>query len=322
MSRLSIPNDFPVDLIGPDISAYRKSNTGIDYIWSFEAPEPGPHVMVSAIVHGNEPAGAVALDWLLSRDVRPLSGTLTLAFMNVEAYARFDVEDPNASRWADEDFNRVWAVDVLDGGRDSIELRRAREVRPIVASVDHLLDIHTMQRPAPPVMMSGWLDKGVELSRLIGVPERIVMDRGHAAGLRMRDHGGFSDPNSPKSAALIECGQHWQNSSGELAIESALRFLVGLGMVDPDLLAHQAFPDPAPQSVWEVTEAVTIESDLFEFAQNFSGGEILSDAGTLIGHDGSRAVRSPYAQCMLVMPSKRLWKGQTAVRLACERPSG
>jgi len=50
-------------------------------------------------------------------------------------------------------------------------------------------------------------------------------------------------------------------------------------------------------------------------ARPFRGGETLRTAGTLLGHDGERPVMTPY-DCMLVMPSKRLWPGRTAVRLA------
>ena len=102
MSTINIPNELPVELIGPDISAYAAGNTGIPYLWSFEAEQPGPHVMISAIVHGNEPCGSVALDWLLSQDVRPLKGKLTLAFMNFEAAARFDPADPNGDGNSDD----------------------------------------------------------------------------------------------------------------------------------------------------------------------------------------------------------------------------
>ena len=48
------------------------------------------------------------------------------------------------SRFVDEDFNRVWVEDRLDGEESSVELRRAREVRPILDDVDMLLDIHSM----------------------------------------------------------------------------------------------------------------------------------------------------------------------------------
>ena len=318
-NSLNIPNDLPVDLLPPDISAYAAGNEGVPYVWRFQAETPGPDVMVSAVVHGNEPCGAVALDWLLQRDVRPVRGSLTLAFMNYEACLAFDPDNPNLTRWVDEDFNRVWAPDVLSSDRASVEMRRAREVQPLVARADYLLDIHSMQRPSPPMMMAGWLDKGVDLARLTGVPELVVMDRGHAAGLRMRDHGRFGQSGSDAAALLIECGQHWEAGAGDLAIEATLRFLTGLGTISPDWLAGIDAPPPAAQSVWEVTDAVTITAETFTFVRDFTGGEVIASAGTLLGHDGESAVTTPYDECMLVMPSQRLWRGQTAVRLARRR---
>jgi len=315
MPKLDIPNNYPVELTPPDISAYAAGNTGIPYVWTFDSGVPGPHVMVSAIVHGNEPCGAIAIDWLMQKDVRPVAGRLSFAFMNVAAYAAFDPEDPNATRWLDEDFNRVWDIDVLEGDRDSIELRRAREVRPALDDVDYLFDLHTMQHLAPPLMMTGRHRKAKILAGKIGVPERVVGDFGHAAGRRMRDYAAFDDPASSRTALLIECGQHWEAASGALAREATARFLVATGTVKADLAAD--FERPArEQQFFTVVEAVTISSDTFTFARPFTGGESLADAGTLIGHDGDMEERSPRDDVMLIMPSKRLWRGQTAVRLA------
>jgi hypothetical protein len=42
---------------------------------------------------------------------------------------------------------------------------------------------------------------------------------------------------------------------------------------------------------------------------------MLSPKGTLIGRDDEREVRTPYDDCVLIMPSRRFVKGQTAVRL-------
>jgi len=312
MSSPSLLNEYPVELTAPDISAYAKSNIGVPYVWSFKGPEPGSHAMISAVVHGNEPCGALALERLLQQDFRPKRGTLTLAFMNIAAYEAFDPTDPNASRWIDEDFNRVWAKDVLDGERDSVELCRAREVREVVASVDRLLDIHSMQHLAPPVMIAGTKPKGAALAAQIGVPDIVINDAGHAAGVRMRDHGAFDDEGADAAACLIECGQHWESKAGELAHESVARFLVALGMAEADILDD--FAAPKQQTFWQVTKAVTIQEE-FHFAEAFTGGEVLPE-GHLLGYDGEREVHTPYANCMLVMPSKRLWKGQTAVRLA------
>lgn len=316
----SIPNRYPLELAPPDISAYAAGDAGVPYVWTFAAAGPGPHALITAAVHGNEPCGAIALDWLLRRGVRPRRGRLSLAFVNVNAYSAFDPDDPNASRWVDEDFNRVWAPEALDGPRDSVELRRARALRPLLDEVDALLDIHSMQHRAPPLMMCGWAEKGARLAARVGLPERVVADRGHAAGRRMRDYAGFGNPSASPTALLVECGQHWQAAAASLAKASAARFLAALDMADDELVAAAGGPKPRAQSFWEVVEAVTIESESFRFARDFTGGEVIAEAGATIGWDGPREVRTPFADCMLVMPSQRLYRGQTALRLARRRP--
>ncbi|MBG6147069.1 putative deacylase [Labrenzia sp. EL_142] len=315
MAEINIPNEYPVELSPPDLSAYKNGNTGIPYIWRFDSGKPGPNVMISAIVHGNEPCGAIALDELLRRDKRPVAGSMTLAFMNVAAYEAFDPADANATRWIDEDFNRVWDGEVLQGDRDSVELRRAREVRPALADIDYLLDIHSMQHLAPPLMMSGRHIRAKDLATRIGVPERVVGDAGHAAGRRMRDYGAFDDPGAKATALLIECGQHWRTAAGELARESAARFLVTTGALSEEIL-EEFSETPPPQNSFTVIEAITIQAEEFVFAEAFSGGEIIAKKGTLLGYDGDEPIVTPEDDLMLVMPSKRLWCGQTAVRLA------
>ncbi|MEM6973240.1 MAG: succinylglutamate desuccinylase/aspartoacylase family protein [Pseudomonadota bacterium] len=314
MQKIEIPNEYPVELSPPDIGRWADGGTGIPYLHQFDSGRPGPHAMVSAIVHGNEPCGAIALDRLLAGGFRPIAGRVSFLFANVAAYQAFDPADPNATRWLDEDMNRVWGGDVLEGPRDSIEIRRAREIRPALDHVDLLFDVHSMQHAAPALALSGRHDKGVALARAIGVPETIIADDGHAAGKRMRDYGAFDDPSAAPVAVLIECGQHWAAETGRLAIEAVARFLVTAGVGAPEMLAPYA--GPAPQTAWRVREVVTIETDTFRFAQPFTGGEVIPAAGTVIGHDGERPVSTPVDHCMLVMPSKRLWPGQTAVRLA------
>ncbi|WP_299470845.1 succinylglutamate desuccinylase/aspartoacylase family protein [uncultured Roseibium sp.] len=315
MAEINIPNEYPVELTPPDLSPYKEGNTGIPYVWRYDSGMPGPKVMLSAVVHGNEPCGAIALDKLLQEAIRPVAGSLTLAFMNIAAYEAFDPIDPNATRWIDEDFNRVWDIETLEGERDSVELRRAREVRPALAEIDCLLDIHSMQHLAPPLMMSGRHVRAKTLAAAVGVPERVVGDAGHAAGRRMRDYGRFDDPREKNTALLIECGQHWEASAGDLAEEAAIRFLVATGVLSADALERYTNLPP-PQSAFTVVEAVTIQNEAFVFARDFSGGEIIAEKGTLLGHDGENPVITPEDDLMLVMPSKRLWRGQTAVRLA------
>jgi predicted deacylase len=310
--------NYTVELTAPDIEPYRVGNTGIEYVTTFEAREPGPHVVVMALTHGNEICGAITLDKLFRADVRPRRGRLTLAFNNVAAYREFDPRYPIASRYVDEDFNRLWHPATLDGPRQSTELARARVLRPVVDSADLLLDLHSMQYATAPLMLAGLLERSRELARGIGIPELIMCDAGHAAGPRMRDYGGFGDPASTKTALLIECGQHWEHRSAEVATDVTLRFLMAAGSVQAEDVAALGGPDFAAhprQRVIEVTEAVTITGDRFDFSGDYRGLEVLGKKGSVIGRDGEREVRTPYDNCVLIMPSRRLVRGQTAVRL-------
>src|SRR5919106_1118091 len=295
---------YRIEIKPPDISPYREGNAGVDYVHVMDSGKPGPNVMVQALTHGNEFSGAIAVDYLFREKIKPAKGRLTLAFANVPAFERFDFDDPDRSRYIDEDYNRVWADAVIDGPRDSAELRRARELRPFVDSADYLLDLHTMTEPCRPIMVCGMLDKGAELARRVGVPADLLIDTGHPAGLRMRDRGGFGDPSSPKNALLIEAGQHWEKSSVDVAIDTTLRFLKVTGVVEAAWVdARLRLKPPARQRVVRVTEPVTAASKAFRFSRSWNGLEVVPKAGTIIASDGEKVWRTPYDDCVLVMPS-------------------
>jgi predicted deacylase len=310
----AVPSPYRVELTAPDISAY-VGNTEIPYVTRLDSGRPGPHVLVNALTHGNEICGAIALDFLFRHGIRPTRGVLSLSFANFAAYQRFDPREPDASRFVDEDFNRLWDVGTLEGPRQSSELARARQLRPLIDRVDFLLDIHSMQNATPALGLCGTTAKGRALAIGVGVPQTVVMDKGHAAGRRMRDYGGFGDEVGPKAALLVECGQHWETASATVARETTLRFLKHFDMLDAAALQHLSPTPPPRQQVIEVTEAVTVKADRFEFTQRYIGQEIIPAAGTVIGIDGDRPITTPYDNCVLIMPSRRLTRGTTAVRL-------
>jgi len=308
---------YRIEIEPPDIKPYRKGNTGVDYVHTLDSGKPGPTVMVQALTHGNELCGAIALDYLFREQITPVKGRLTLAFANVAAFERFDFNDPDRSRYIDEDYNRVWADEVIGGKRDSAELRRARELRPFVDAADYLLDLHSMHEPCRPIMVCGMLDKGAEFARKVGVPGDLLIDTGHPAGLRMRDRGGFGDPRSPKNALLIECGQHWEKSAADVAIDTTLRFLQATGVVDESFVKPRLrLPLPKTQRVVRVTEPVVAKTMAFRFAKPWKGLEVIEKEGSVVASDGDKTWRTPYDNCVLVMPSLvHLKPGTTMVRL-------
>jgi hypothetical protein len=306
----------PIEVAFPELSRWQQGNTGIAYAWRFDSGEPGPRLVVQALTHGNEVCGAIALDWLLSNGFRPCRGTFTAIFANVAAYATFDRADPYASRCLDEDFNRVWSDAVLGSTRQSAELARARELRPLYDACDALLDLHSMTDPCPPLALCGRRAKGLGLARAVGVPAHIVIDAGHAAGTRLRDYAFFDEPDDPRNALLIECGQHWERAAPEVARQAMLRFLAHFGVADTSFAqAHVPRDAPPPQTAIEVTHAITIESETFAFAMPVQGLGVVAKRGTLLARDGERELFTPYDDCVLIMPTRRPKRGETAVRL-------
>ena len=96
------------EVLPRDLSAYRKGNTGVDYVHRFDSGKPGPHVLVNALTHGNEFCGMAAAVNLLDTNVRPAVGVLTVSFANVAAYESFDIEQPFESRQLVHNMNRIW----------------------------------------------------------------------------------------------------------------------------------------------------------------------------------------------------------------------
>lgn len=309
---------YPIEIAFPDISPHAEGNTGIAYVHSFDSGMPGPHVMINALTHGNEVCGAIVVDELLRSGLRPRRGKLTLAFANVDAYARFDPDRPDAARFVDQDFNRVWTAAVLDDpSRTFSELARAREMRPVIDTVDALLDLHSMHEKSAPLIVSGPLEKGVALAVRLGAPSTVISDEGHPEGRRMRDYEGFGREDSAKNALLIECGQHWEKSAVTVARDCTARFLLLAGIVDEgDLPSDWTVPLPTTIHVVRVTEPVVAKSLDFRFAGPYTGLEIFETAGSVIGWSDGEPVVTPYDDCMLVMPSLRqLRPGVTVVRL-------
>jgi predicted deacylase len=304
-----------IEVAFPDIARWAAGNSGIPYVWRFDSGREGPRVTVQALTHGNEVCGAIVLDALLARAVRPVRGTLTLIFANVAAYASFDPAEPYASRCIDEDYNRLWSLELLDGHRRSAELLRARELRPCYDATEYLLDLHSMTDPCPPLALAGRHAKGVALAHAVGVPQHVVIDAGHRSGRRLRDYTFFDDDADPRAALLLECGQHWELSAPQVAREATLRFLRHFGMLGNAALAAEIAAAPPPQRAIEVTETVTIASDDFEFALPVHGLMCVPTGGTVLARDGERTLLTPYDGCVLIMPTRRPRRGETAVRL-------
>ncbi|MFC7541360.1 peptidase M14 [Siccirubricoccus deserti] len=241
----------------------------------------------------------------------------SLVFANLDAYARFDPDDPTASRFVDEDLNRVWDIETLEGGRRSCELRRARVLRPLIETADVLLDLHSMLWPSEPLILTGQSPHAAALGLALGVPPLVVADHGHIGGRRLLDYEPFSAAGSERVALLVEAGSHWEATTVATMEATAARLLRHLGTVGPaDTVLLPELPGPGPARLAEVTRTITARTPGFAFVRPFRGGQVVPERNTLLALDGDTEIRTPYDNCVLVMPGLRTSPGHTAVRLA------
>jgi predicted deacylase len=300
----------PLELLPRDLSAYRAGNTGIPYVHRFDSGRPGPHVLVNALTHGNEFCGMVAACHLLDTGVRPLVGTLTVSFANVAAYESFDPARPFESRQLVHNLNRVWSAAQLEGTEDSPELRRARELRPVLQAADHILDLHSTSQDVQPFWVYPAFERNARVALAIGRPAvHLLMPDGLGSGVPVIQHGRHGEPHSAAGCALVaECGQHFRAATGALAVEVTLDFLAHFGLLAPR--PAQA----VPQRRYQLLRTVVVQTPQFAFTRPLRGFETFR-AGELVATDGDLRIEAP-EDCAVLMPTLKPIPGREGVYLA------
>jgi predicted deacylase len=304
--------DLPAfEVLPRDLSAYRQGNVGVAYVHRFESGRPGPHVLVNALTHGNEFCGMVAACHLLDTGVRPLRGTLTVSFANVDAYCTFDPQRPFESRQITHNFNRIWSGQWLDGEQDSVELRRARAMRAVVAEADHILDLHSTSQDVAPFWVYPHFQRNAEVACALARPSvHLVMPQGLGSGTPLIEHGRHGQAHSGAGAALVvECGQHFKQSAADLAVDITLDFLGHFGLIDRALS-----PAASPPRRFELLRTHVVAHPDFRFVRPLVGFETFAQ-GALIATDGDEAIHAPCDDCTVFMPTREPVVGREGMYL-------
>lgn len=300
----------PIEIRPRDLSPYRRGNVGVDYVHRFDSGRPGPHVLVNALTHGNEFCGMVAATHLLDTGLRPRVGTLTVSFANVVAYESFHPQRPFDSRQLVHNLNRVWSEAWLDGPEDSPELRRARELRPVVAAADHILDLHSTASDVQPFWVYPQFGRNGEVAQAIGRPRvHLVMPQGLGSGTPLIQHGRHGTPDHHDVALVAECGQHFKHGTGETAVAVTLDFLAHFGLVERERAA------PPAQQRYELLHTRVVRTPEFRFTRPLVGFEVFAE-GELIATDGDEEIRALCDDCTVLMPARRPIVGREGVYLA------
>lgn len=295
---------------------HAKSTTGHLQAHRYAGLEPGPRLIVTGAVHGNELAGTRAIERLvgeLSRgEIEIVRGVLTLVpVCNPLAHAK-------GQRMGERNLNRR----LQPGGRAQYEDRIANVLCPWLAEHDALLDLHSFRSPGQPFalrgpannqgslepfaqaeaearlcahlgvnrIVEGWMDAyagGVarrreRLAAAGQAQQAAIEDPSYGIGTTeyMRSVGGY--------AVTLECGQHDDPQGPDVAYRAIRQAIALLGLADIPLA-----PPAGPFECLRLATVIDRQHEGDRFIKTWTSFDPLAQ-GELIAlrHDGTE-VRAP-----------------------------
>jgi len=307
----------------------------------FESPLPGPHILFTAAVHGNETAGTFAMARLIEQfeqgEIHLQGGALTLIpVTNPKAYRL-------QRRAGDRNLNRRLApVSQPEQYEDYV----ANWLCPILAVHDGLLDLHTFQSGDQPFALFGPSNNqgSLEPFAQAAIEESIVQRLGcsrfvygwldtYAQGIERRKQevlAGRFDANNVDTDAMygvgtteymrakggwaitLECGQHDDIHGREVAYQAMINTLILTGLIAGSTPA--AAKNPQVLGLYNVFDRFH-EADAFSRPWK-SFDAIAQGALIAIRADGTRIMAEQ--DCLIVFPNMKSQPGQEWFYLARE----
>jgi len=173
------------------------------------------------------------------------------------------------------------------------------------------LDIHSTSQDVDPFWVYPAFSRNASVALSLGTPQiHLVMPNGLGSGTPLIEYGAFGDPTHPGCALVVECGQHFKKSAGDVALTAALGFLAHFG-----LIATRPEVSQRPAKRFELLQTCIVKSAQFRFVKPCIGFEQFA-MGELIAMNGDEEIRALCDQCTILMPTREPIVGREAVYLA------
>jgi predicted deacylase len=293
---------------------------GVSHVLRLVSGAPGPHVLVNAMSHGNEPCGLAALRLILDHAAALCRGSITLVLANPAAALAPATGGGLGRRSLERDFNRLWAeaeASVRADGPESAELARARALLPIYRRADILLDIHSLATPGDPLLLYHPTPCALRLAA--GFPRPLTHVRFarplHDGTLLVEQSRFRGAPG--RAAFVLECGHHDDPLSAAVAASFAARLLRLAGSWDAGAVPEPAWPVPSdhPGLVLEAQEMLRPSGEGFRFLLPLDGVIAVPDGATYAADNQTEHV-APWPGTAIVLPRERPFAGAEAGLLA------
>jgi succinylglutamate desuccinylase len=288
-------------------------------IGKYTGNERGPLLVITAGMHGNEPAGVRALDLFFKMiEVEPITnpdfsykGEIIGIIGNLQAYSQ-------GKRFIKKDINRSWQTDVIHHIKqaDKSQLKdEDLEIRDILDIIDeeiarvnpdelYLLDLHTTSSDGGIFCIASNNKKSIAIAHEIHAP--VIL------GL-MNDISGttlhyFNEKNMglPSTAIAFEGGHHDDPQSINRCIAAIVNFLRAIGVVRPEHIENrhdyilQQYSRYLPEIVEVVYKFHIQENNRWQMKPGYKNFQPVAAGEILARYDGQdvRAVMDG----MILMP--------------------
>lgn len=279
---------------------------------TYSRGQPGPQVLVTGGVHGNEPSGVIAVRRViaaLETARTPFSGSLTGIAGNRSGLAR-------GARYLDRDLNRRWLLDNMvallgrNPAEDSPEDHEQRELlqlfAPLLASAREplvFIDLHSTSGTGPPFSCMADVIRNRRIAFSLGVPVVLgleeVIDGSMIGFLCDLGHIGVA----------IEGGQHDDPATVDNHESAIWISLVAAGCLQAadvsDLAAHHRRLRDATRGLPKVIEirhrhVVGDDDEPYVMRPGFTNFQPVA-ADQVVASDASGEVRTP-EQALMMLP--------------------
>lgn len=272
-----------------------------------EGRKPGPMVIVTGGVHGNEPAGLSAIQAVLASLGDDFAGTFVGVGANLQALARDE-------RYLDRDLNRRWSPEelerLLDAAKNSLvaEDREQRELHELFGDLTDgldgpaiFIDLHTMSGPGAPFACMADVLRNRRIAFTLPIPVVLGLEEvieGSMLGyLCDLGHVGIA----------VEGGQHHHPQAAAVLEASVWLCLVAAGVLEegqvPNFEDHYRRLEEAARDLPRVLEIrhrhVCRDGDGFEMVPGFSNFQPVRK-GVRLARDVRGDVSAPHTGLLML----------------------
>ena len=278
------------------------------YTYYFKGKNPGPTVVITGSVHGNERIGAHIIEiLLLIMQKEDINGEIYIIVGNPPAYVA-------EKRYIDCDLNRQFGFnfDLLKKKQESdlnYEEERALSIAPILKKADFLLDIHSTLKPSVPFIYTKSTKDHLDLASIFDVGYMVskasdfkTEDLTSSIDTFVDAHGGIG--------ITYETGWYRENGKEIIILKKIQQFLQKIGSCFLNIpISNQSNPKHLI-----IYDHIVPKSDQFKFTSDYNNFDFL-DNKTIIAQDNGQKITIDQ-NTFIIFPKKDIHKGKIACYLA------